>query len=117
MSNSDKDDRRKYSRVTFTTRIEIRMLDVSGQHVQFMADSKDLSQRGLFVKTEKRPSLDTACRVTVYLSRGTDDLKLEIQGRIVRHTDAGFGVAFESMDLDTYSHLKMLVLYNIEAKD
>ncbi|WP_462267462.1 PilZ domain-containing protein [Desulfobacter sp.] len=117
MSISDKDDRRKYSRVRFTTKIEIHMLDVSGQHVQFMADSKDLSRKGLFVKTKKRPSLDTACRVTVYLSRGIDDLKLEIQGRIVRHTDAGFGVAFESMDLDTYTHLKMLVLYNIEGKD
>ena len=117
MSILDKDDRRKYSRVTFTTKIEIHMLDVSGQNVQFMANSKDLSRKGLFVKTDKRPSLDTACRVTVYLSRGIDDLKLEIQGRIVRYTDAGFGVAFESMDLDTYTHLKMLVLYNIEGKD
>lgn len=117
MSISDKDDRRKYSRVTFTTKIEIHMLDVSGQNVKFMANSKDLSRKGLFVKTDKRPSLDTACQVTVYLSREIDDLKLEIQGRIVRHTDAGFGVEFESMDLDTYTHLKMLVLYNIEGKD
>lgn len=117
MSISDKDDRRKYSRVVFTTKIEIHMLDESGQNVQFVANSKDLSQRGLFVKTDKRPMLDTACRVTVYLSRGIDDLKLEIQGRIVRYTDAGFGIEFESMDVDTYTHLKMLVLYNIEGND
>ena len=114
MSISDKDDRRKYSRVVFTTKIEIHMLDASGKNVQFVANSKDLSQRGLFVKTDKRPSLDTTCRVTVCLSRGIDDLKLEIQGRIVRHTDAGFGVEFESMDIDTYTHLKTLVMYNIE---
>ncbi len=93
------------------------MLDESGQNVNLAANSKDLSQRGLFVKTDKRPILDTACRVTVYLSRGIDDLKLKIQGRIVRHTDTGFGVEFESMDVETYTHLKTLVLYNIEDSD
>ncbi len=93
------------------------MLDESEQKVQFEAHSKDLSQRGVFVKTDKRPSLDTVCQVNVYLSGGLDDLKLEIQGRIVRHTDAGFAVEFESMDVDTYTHLKTLVLYNIEGSD
>ena len=117
MSISNKDDRRKYSRVVFTTRIEIYMLDESGQNVRFTSNSKDLSQRGVFVNTDKRPSLDTPCRVNVYLSGGIDDLKLEIQGRIVRHTDAGFGVEFESMEVETYTHLKTLVLYNIESSD
>lgn len=117
MSISDKDDRRKYSRVIFATKIEIHMLDESGQNVQFEAHSKDLSQKGVFAKTDKRPSLDTMCRVNIYLSGGIDDLKLEIQGRIVRHTDAGFGVEFESMDLDTFTHLKNLVLYNSEDSD
>ena len=117
MSISDKDDRRKYSRVVFTTKIEIHMLDESGQNVQLAANSKDLSQRGVFVKTDKRPALDTVCRVNIYLSGGIEDLRLEIQGRIVRHTEAGFGVEFESMDVDTYTHLKMLILYNIEGSD
>jgi hypothetical protein len=117
LSISDKDDRRKYSRVIFATKIEIHMIDASDQNVQFEAHSKDLSQKGVFAKTDKRPSLDTMCRVNIYLSGGIDDLKLEIQGRIVRHTDAGFGVEFESMDLDTFTHLKNLVLYNSEDSD
>lgn len=111
---SDKDDRRKFSRVTFTTKIVIHIPDESGQNVQFEAHSKDLSQKGVFVKTDERPPLDTACRVNVYLSGGIDDLKLEIQGRIVRHTQTGFAVEFKSMDVDTYTHLKTLILYNIE---
>lgn len=117
MNISEKDDRRKFSRVTFTTKIVIHMLDESGQNVQFEAHSKDLSQKGVFVNTDKRPALDTACRVNVYLSGGIDDIKLEIQGRIVRHTKNGFAVEFESMDLDTYTHLKTLILYNIEGSD
>ena len=93
------------------------MLDESGQNVQLEAHSKDLSQKGVFVRTDKRPLLDTPCRVNVYLSGGLDDIKLEIQGRIVRHTQTGFAVEFESMDVDTYTHLKTLVLYNIEGTD
>ena len=93
------------------------MLDESGQDVQLAANSKDLSQRGVFVKTDKRPALDTMCRVNVYLAGGIHDLRLEIQGRIVRHTDAGFGVTFESMDVDTYTHLKTLILYNIDGSE
>ncbi len=93
------------------------MLEESGQETQLSANSKDLSQRGVFVKTDKRPILDTTCRVSVYLAGGIEDLKLDIQGRIVRHTDAGFGVAFESMDVDTYTHLKTLVLYNTKNSD
>nr|WP_320190938.1 PilZ domain-containing protein [uncultured Desulfobacter sp.] len=114
---SDKDDRRKFSRVIFTTKITIHMLDESGQDVHFKAHSKDLSQKGVFVKTDKRPSLESACQVNVYLSGGIDDIKLEIQGRIVRHTQSGFAVEFKSMDVDTYTHLKTLILYNIEGSD
>ena len=117
MSISEKDDRRKYSRVIFATKIEIHLLDESGQNARFDAHSKDLSQKGVFAKTDKRPALDTICRVNIYLSGGIDDIKLEIQGRIVRHTDAGFGVEFESMDLDTFTHLKNVVLYNSEDSD
>lgn len=117
MGISDKGDRRRYSRVVFTTKIDIYMFDESGQNIQLAANSKDLSQRGVFVKTDMRPSLDTACRVVVHLSGGVDDFKLEIQGRIVRHTDIGFAVEFESMDVDTYTHLKTLILYNIEGSD
>lgn len=115
MGFSDKkDEKRKYSRVGFATKIEIRMNDETGQAILLEANSKDLSQRGVFVKTGKRYPIGTECLVNIYLSGGIDDLKLDIHGRIVRHTDIGFGVEFESMDVNTYTHLKTLILYNSE---
>jgi hypothetical protein len=111
MGVSNSDDRRKYSRVGFTTKIEI-LLEADGKQVILDANSKDLSQRGIFVQTDQTFPLETPCTVNVYLSGGVDDIKLEIQGSIVRKTDAGIGIVFESMDVDSYTHLKNIVRYN-----
>ncbi len=112
MDFSTKDDRRKHSRVGFTTRIEIVVLDAGGGQVILEASSKDLSQKGVFVETDQQFTKGTSCEVNIYLTGGIDDIKLEIQGAVVRQTDIGIGVVFESMDVDTYTHLKNIVLYN-----
>ncbi len=111
MGNSNKDDRRKHSRVGFTTRIEI-ILKADGKQVILDANSKDLSLKGLFVETDQQFALKTHCEVNIYLSSGIDDIKLEIQGIIVRQTENGIGIVFESMDVDTYTHLRNIVRYN-----
>ena len=35
-----------------------------------------------------------------------------MKGTIIRQTLDGIGIAFDSMDVDTYSHLKNIVRYN-----
>ncbi|MCG8634508.1 MAG: PilZ domain-containing protein [Desulfobacterales bacterium] len=111
MGISNKDDRREHSRVGFTTRIEI-ILKADGKQVNLDANSKDLSLKGIFVETGEQFPLKTHCEVNIYLSGGVDDIKLEILGCIVRQTEAGIGIVFESMDVDTYTHLKNIVRYN-----
>jgi len=111
MGVSNNDDRRKHSRVGFTTRIEI-ILKAEGKQVILDASSKDMSLTGLFVETDQRFALKTYCEVNIYLSGGIDDIKLTIQGSLVRQTESGIGIVFESMDVDTYTHLKNIVMYN-----
>ena len=111
MGDSNKDNRRKYSRVGFATRIEI-ILKADGKQVILDANSKDLSLKGLFVETDQQFPLKTRCEVNIHLSGGIDDIKLAIQGCIVRQTESGIGIVFESMDVDTYTHLKNIVRYN-----
>lgn len=111
MDNPNKDDRRKQPRVGFTTRIEI-ILKAEEKEVILTASSKDLSINGVFAQADRTFPLDTRCLVNIFLSGGIEDIKLEIQGRIVRQTDAGVGISFESMDIDTYTHLKNIVRYN-----
>lgn len=106
-----KDERRKHSRVGFATRIDVRV--ASGQNtISLKANSRDLSLKGIFVKTRERFPLETGCKVDIYLTGGVEEIKLEIQGRTVRQTDDGIGIVFESMDVDTYTHLKNIVYYN-----
>ncbi len=111
MGTMNNDDRRKYARVGFTTGIDIK-IESGGKQTILNANSKDLSQRGVFVGTEDAFPLDTPCTVNVHLSGGVDDISLEIQGRVVRQTGAGVGIVFESMDVDVYAHLKNIVRYN-----
>lgn len=111
MDAVNKDDRRKFARVGFATKVEI-IFDTCGKQVVLDAASKDLSQKGVFAGTTQIFALDTPCAVNIYLSGGVDELSLEILGRVVRQTDTGVGIMFESMDVDAYTHLKNIVRYN-----
>ena len=104
-------ERRKHSRVGFVTKIDVR-LGTGGEATTLEANSKDLSRKGIFVKTEETFALETPCVVHIYLTGGIDEIKLTIQGRTIRQTPEGLGILFETMDVETYTHLKNIVYYN-----
>ena len=105
------DEKRKHPRVGFATRILVN-LSTDGRQIELEGSSKDLSMRGIFINTNQQFAEGTPCSVKVYLSSGLEEVELLIQGTLVRQTDKGFGVGFDSMDVDTYSHLKNIVMYN-----
>lgn len=111
MTVTNDDDRRKHSRVDFTTEIKI-VLDLDAKRVNLEGNSRDLSLKGIFVHTDQRFPTGTKCSVKVYLTGGIDQIELAMHGTIVRHTDRGVGIVFDSMDVETYSHLKNIVQYN-----
>lgn len=111
MADSDRDERRKYSRVAFKTQIEIH-LEASSKTIKLIGSSKDLSLKGIFVSTENTFEPQTQCDISILLTGAIDTIKLEMKGRVVRVTDGGMGIAFDSMDVDSYSHLKNVVQYN-----
>jgi hypothetical protein len=105
------DDRRKYSRVGFATEIKI-VLKTNGNQVKLEGSSEDLSLKGIFVSTDERFAPGTLCSVKIYLTGGIEKIELLIEGTVIRETDSGIGIVFNSMDVDTYSHLKNIVYYN-----
>ena len=108
---SNNDERRKHSRVGFTTAIQI-LLEADGRQINLQGSSRDLSLKGIFANTEDKFSCGTKCSVKVYLTGGIDKIELLMNGTVVRVTDNGMGIVFDSMDVDTYSHLKNIVYYN-----
>lgn len=111
MAAIEHDERRKHIRVGFTTDIHI-IIDADGDQIKLDGNSKDLSLKGIFVNTQKKIPAATKCSVKIYLSGGIEDIILIINATIVRETDIGMGIEFDSMDVETYSHLKNIVYYN-----
>ncbi len=107
-------DRREISRVDFKTNIILKT-DQSEIHIE--GSSKDLSLKGIFIHTQEEITVDTKCLVEVTLTGMTEPLTLNMQGKIIRKEHDGIAVKFETMDLDSYTHLKNLVRYNITDPD
>jgi hypothetical protein len=108
---SNNDDRRRNERVGFTTPINIAII-VGGEKMNLLGSSRDLSLKGIFVNTQNKIPIGTNCSVEVSLSGSINKIVLKMKATIVRETDRGIGIAFDSMDVDTYTHLKNVVQYN-----
>jgi c-di-GMP-binding flagellar brake protein YcgR len=104
-------EKRRYSRVGFSTAIEI-LIQADGKETRLKGNSKDLSLKGIFVDAGTGFAPGTNCLVNVYLTGGIDKIELQMKGTVVRMSDHGMGLIFDSMDVDTYSHLKNIVYYN-----
>ena len=111
MVADNNDEKRKHVRVGFATTINI-LLDADKEQVRLEGDSKDLSIKGLFVNTDTVFPAQTNCSVKIYLSGGVEEIELQISATVVRVTENGMGIEFDSMDIETYSHLKNIVYYN-----
>lgn len=107
-------DRRKKPRVDFKTSIVLKT-DLSEIHIE--GSSKDLSLKGIFIHTQEKIAMDAQCQVEVNLTGMTEQLVLYMQGNVIRKEKNGVAIAFESIDLDSYTHLKNLVRYNTADPD
>ncbi|GAB6144801.1 hypothetical protein JCM12294_22390 [Desulfocicer niacini] len=111
MKPSNSDNRRKFDRVEFSTPIRI-IVDIDGKAVVLSGNSKDLSLKGIYVDTNQRFDPGTRCSVKIHLTGSNEKIELKMQASISRQTDKGMGIIFDSMDVDTYAHLKNIVKYN-----
>jgi hypothetical protein len=108
------EERREQVRVHYQTKI---IIEADAATIQLDGSSRDLSLGGVFVNTDKKILLNTRCKVKILLSGLNPPLFLEIDGKIVRTDASGIAIAFESMDLDSYTHLKNIVRYNATHPD
>lgn len=107
-------ERRKYPRVAFSTTINIQ-IEIEENCVEVTGDSRDLSLKGVYIPDIGGYSIDTKCEVNIILSGSVENIQLRIRGRVARADKNGLGIVFDSMDVDSYSHLKNIVKYNYES--
>ncbi|HUV50405.1 MAG TPA: PilZ domain-containing protein [Anaerolineae bacterium] len=109
-----KDDKRKRTRVHFKTQVVLKT-DIS--KIKTDAKSSDISMKGMFISTDEKIPAGTPCDIEIVLSGTTSKLALNIEGVIARQDKEGIGITFNSMDVDSYFHLKNIVMYNASDPD
>jgi hypothetical protein len=102
-------ERRKRTRVCFTTQVIVK---TDKSEIVAEANSEDISIKGIFVNTETKIPEGTPCDVEILLTGTSTRLALNVKGVVTRQDVSGLGIAFDAMDLDSYIHLKNIVLYN-----
>ena len=107
-------EKRKNIRIDFKTKV---VLKCAGETISSDADSKDISLKGMFIKTDKVLAAGTPCDLELILTGASTNLNLAIKGKITRRETDGLGVSFDGVDLDSYWHLKNLLLYNAQNPD
>lgn len=99
---------RKFSRVAFHVSATVT---VGGR--SFQGKVSNLSMNGLFLETSERLSEGEAVDLTITLEGTEPVVSVNFQGRVCRITDDGIGFHFEKIDLDSYTHLRNIIAYNI----
>jgi len=91
------EEKRQKTRVHFETHVIIRTEE---SEIRAEADSEDISIKGVFVRTQEKIPEGTPCDLEILLTGSSTRLAL-------------LAIGFDSMDLDSYMHLKNIILYNV----
>jgi hypothetical protein len=83
---------------------------VDGGGTMVEGETRDIGFAGLWLPTDSPLSERATCTVTIHLA---ETIKIRANGLVVRSEDDGFAVQFlELLDLESYGHLRNLILYN-----
>lgn len=102
------EERREKPRESFETKVII----IAGDKVFPETVSKDVSLKGIYVKAHGLKE-GMECKTIITLTDSSPELRVELQGKVVRVDDFGAGIVFsQPMDLDSFIYLQNIVAYN-----
>lgn len=105
----ERPDQRNRMRVRFETSVSLRIQDKT---IVAQASSRDISLDGIFIRTGDKVPLNITCEVEITITGASSTLTLRIKGRTIRQDEIGLAVRFTEFELDSYVHLKNIVLFN-----
>ena len=103
---------RKFSRVRFSVSATIK---TAGR--QFRGNVENLSMNGMFLNTLERLAVGEPVEITILLAGSDPEISVCFNGRVCRATGDGLGFAFEKIELDSYTHLKNIISYNLKDSE
>lgn len=82
----------------------------------YTGDIENLSMKGMFLKTAGNIPVGSDVKVKIHLSGASSDLVVNINGRVSRGGGSGIAVIFNRIDLDSYTHLRNIITYNMREQ-
>ncbi len=114
MKKSPAADRRGFSRIPFTAEVAIQ----AGTAEIRAVTNISVSMSGLRIPYQgPLPEAGTACRATIVLQAFDHRLPIEASGRILKSEPGSVAVEFLELDLDSYNHLRQLILNNTDEPE
>jgi PilZ domain len=108
-SESGEAERRRFTRIALESKVRITSLDGI-----WWGDLIDISLKGLLVRVSAGWPGKTGDRYTVQLQLDEGDTIIQMEGRVIHREGERLGFGCESIDLDSFSHLKRLLQLNLE---
>jgi hypothetical protein len=72
---------------------------------------------GMFMLTNEQLPEGKIADITIILTGTLPEIAVNFTGVVTRIAEDGVGFTFEKMDLDSYTHLKNIIAYNIDDSD
>jgi hypothetical protein len=101
-------NRREFTRVHIAVGVEVEQ---PGQP-KISGRGRDLSVKGVYVECPRPLPRGTRCEVTIVLSGTPEPMQVHVTGSVVYAEPEGMGIEFVEVDVDSFIHLRNLVLYN-----
>ncbi|QJA05476.1 PilZ domain-containing protein [Thermosulfurimonas marina] len=105
-------ERRKFYRVLFPAEVT-----VLSQGESFPARLKDIAYGGAYLLSERRPPVGSRLELIVRLEGMQPPPEIRFLAEVVRHGEDGFGVKLVAIDLESLTHLRRLLYFNLPDAD
>ncbi|MDY6881659.1 MAG: PilZ domain-containing protein [Thermodesulfobacteriota bacterium] len=107
------EDKRRFTRIPFTVKSEIRANNV----LYCVEEFTNLSVGGCLVPITAQLDPGTECQVEVLLSGVSSELTLRVEGEVVRSQPEEVAIRFTRIDPDSLFHLQNIIRYNAQDPD
>ena len=106
MKNSE--NLREFSRVP--TRFEVEVSFEGRPPIRGTTNS--ISMKGFFIECDHSLPVGADCQIVLFLNDQADKMRINVSGKIVRLEENGMVVGFSKLPMESFNHLRNLVLYN-----
>jgi len=109
--SKQREEKRGFIRIPFNTEVEVQS---EGRSIR-SREGINLSMSGIRLSTaDATPAPGSPCQVLITLRASEQRVLIEAKGSVIRSAPGSLAAEFKELDLDSYNHLRQLILNNAD---